>query len=127
MKKILYLLLPLALLACKQKSNEPVKEKSPAELRTEHLQKAIKSDSYKNASKTFQLVRAILDSVKKGSMDSNAAIFVYNNSIAGPKDQVKTIAEVEKGLKQDTAYLKAVQLKVAADLAAEDSLSKIKH
>ena len=127
MKKFLYFLLPLAVFACRQKSNEPVKEKSPAELHTEYMQKAVKSDSYKNASRTFQLVRAILDSVKKGSMDSNAAIFVYNNSIATPTTQVKTIAEVKKGLKQDTAYLKAIQLKAAADLASKDSLSKIKH
>jgi len=122
MKKFLYLLLPLALLACRQKS-----EKSPAELHKEYLQKAVKSDSYKNASRTFELVRGILDSVKKGSMDSNVAIFVYNNSIADSKTQVKTIAEVKQGLKQDTAYLKAVQLKVAADLASEDSISKIEH
>lgn len=127
MKKFLYLLLPLAFLACRQKNKEPVKEKSPAQLQAEYQQKALKSDSYKNTSRTFQLVRDILDSVKKGSMDSNAAIFVYNNSIADPKAPVKTIAEVKKGLKNDTAYLKAVQFKAAAELASEDSLSKIKH
>lgn len=127
MKNFLYLLLPLALLACKQKTNESVKEKAPAELQVEYKRKAIKSDRYKNESRNFQLVRALLDSAKKGSMDTTAAIFVYNNSIAGPKEQVKTVAQVKQRLDQDTAYLKAVQFKIAADLAEEDSLSKIKH
>ena len=129
MKKLLYIAIAIGLLSCHPKNNEPVKKKSEAELRSEYLQKALKNDSYKNASRTFQLVRALLDSFKKGRMDSTAVIFVYNNSIATPATQIKTVADVEKGLKKDTAYLKSVQLKVATDMASEDSIrnSEKKH
>ncbi len=126
MKKLLYLLPAIALMACHPKSNEPVKKKSAAEVKTEYLQKALKSDSYKNASQNFQRVRDIMDSVKKGNLDSNAIIFVYNNSIATPATQVKTVAQVKEGMKKDTAYLKEVQLKAAAELASADSIKNSK-
>jgi hypothetical protein len=127
MKKLPHYLLVLALLSCHPKSNQPAKKMSAAELKSEYLKKALQSDSYKNASGNIQRVKDVLDSVKKGSLDSNAAIFVFNNSIATPATQVKTIAQVKEGIKNDSAYLKAAQLKAAADLAHEDSLSKIKH
>ena len=59
-------------------------------------------------------------------MDSTAVIFVYNNSIATPTAQVKTVAQVKEGMKNDTAFLKAAQLKAARDLASADS-AKMKH
>jgi hypothetical protein len=120
MKNLLYLLLVLTLLACNSKSNKPVKPKSEAEIKAQYLQKALESDSYKNAYMNVRRVKDILDSVKKGSMDSIAAIFVYNNSIATATQQVHTVAQVQQGIKKDTAYLKSVQLKVAADLALAD-------
>lgn len=126
MKKLLYLLPAIALFACHPKSNEPVKKESAAEVKTEYLQKALKSDSYKNASQNFQRVRDIMDSVKKGKLDSNAIIFVYNNSIATPATQVKTVAQVKEGMKKDTAYLKEIQLKAAAELASADSIKNSK-
>lgn len=117
MKRSLYPLLLLALFSCSQNA-----EKSQAtNTKPDYQQKALKSDEYKNASQNFQRVRDILDSVKKGSLDTTAAIFVYNNSIATPSTQVKTIAQVEEGMKKDTAYLKAVQAKVATDMAKADS------
>jgi glycyl-tRNA synthetase beta subunit len=125
MKKLLYPLLALALLACKQKPHEPVKTK--AELRAEYLKRALESDEYKNAYQNVKRVHSILDSVKKGSMDSVAAIFVYNNSIATAAGEVHTVAQVKEGMKKDTAYLKAVQLKVADDLALADSVKNVKH
>jgi hypothetical protein len=128
MKKLFYLLLALTLLSCKPKSNEPIK--TEAERRSEYLQKALESDSYKNEYMNIQRVKDGLDSVKKGSLDPKVVIFEYNNSIATPTSQVTTISQVEKEMKKDTAYLKAVQLKVAADLASSDSInmnSKTKH
>jgi hypothetical protein len=122
MKKLLYLLLALALFSCKPKSHESVKQKTQAE----YLQDALRSDTYKNAYLNLQMVRQGLDSVKKGVLKPDVVIFEYNNSIATPTSQVKTIAQVEEGMKKDTAYLKAVQLKVAADLASSDS-AKMKH
>ena len=122
MKKLLYPLLILSLLSCNQHSKEDKQPKTKAE----YLQKALKSDGYKNASGSIETVKAMLDSFKKGSLDSNAAIFVYNNSIATATEQAKTVAQVEEGMKNDTAYLKAAQLKAAADLAREDSV-KNKH
>jgi hypothetical protein len=130
MKKLLYLLLALTLLSCKPKSNEPIKKKSADERRSEYLQKALKSDEYKNAYMNIQRVKDGLDSVKKGSLNPIVVIFEYNNSIATPTSQVNTISQVEKEMKKDTAYLKAVQLKVAADMALSDSTninSKTKH
>jgi len=88
------------------------------------MQAALKSDEYKNASMNIQRVKNILDSVKKGKLDTIAAIFVYNNSIATPATQVKTVAQVEEGMKNDTVFLKAAQLKAAAELASADSLKK---
>ncbi len=120
MKKLLYLLLTLTLFSCNSKSNKPIKAKSEAELKSEYLQKALESDTYKNAFTNIKRVKDFLDSVKKGSLDSNAVIFVYNNSIATPTAQVKTVSQVKKEMKKDTAYLKAVQLKLAADLALAD-------
>ena len=111
MRRPLYLLLVLSLLSCQ-------KQKSKAE----YMQDALKSDRYKNASMNIRRVKDILDSVKKGKLDTTAAIFVYNNSIATPSTQVKTVAQVEEGMKNDTALLKAAQLKAAAELASADSL-----
>lgn len=126
MKKLLYLMPAIVLLSCHPKSSEPVKQKTEAEVKSEYLQKALKSDSYKNASQNFQRVRDIMDSVKKGKYDTTAILFVYNNSIATPATQVKTIAQVKEGMKKDTAYLKAVQLKTAAELASADSIKNSK-
>jgi len=86
------------------------------------MQDALNSDRYKNASMNIQRVKDMLDSVKKGKLDTTAAIFVYNNSIATPATQVKTLAQVELGMKNDTALLKAAQLKAAAELASADSV-----
>jgi len=122
MKKLLYVLPAIGLFSCHPKNNEPVKEKSAAELHTEYLQKALKSDDYKNATKTLQMVRALLDSFKKGKVDSSYAMFVYNNSIATPSTQLKTVPQLEAALKKDTAYLKETQLKAAAELASQDSI-----
>jgi hypothetical protein len=97
MKNLLYLLLALTLLACNSKSNKPVKPKSEAEIKAEYLQKALKSDTYKNAYMNVRRVKDMLDSVKKGSMDSLAAIFVYNNSIATATQQVHTVSQVQQG------------------------------
>ena len=118
MKKLLYPLLILSLLSCNQHSKE---DKQPT-TKAEYLQAALKSDGYKNASGSIERVKAMLDSVKKGSLDSNAAIFVYNNSIATQTAQAKTVAQVEEGMKKDTAYLKAAQLKAAADMEKADSV-----
>lgn len=111
MKKSLYLLLTLALFSCKSKPHEP----------EEYMHKALLSDEYKNAYMNFNRVRSGIDSVKKGTVDSNNVIFIYNNSIASPTAQVKTMAQVEQEIKKDTGYLKAVQLKVANDMATAAS------
>lgn len=126
MNKLLYFLPALILLSCHPKSNKSVKKKTPAELHTEYLQKALKSDNYKNEAATFQMVRSLLDSFKKGKRDSNQAIFVYNNSIATPATQIKTIAQLERELKKDTTYLKTIQLKSANEMASSDSLNNSK-
>jgi hypothetical protein len=123
MKKLLCPLLILSLLSCNQHTME--EDKQP-KTKAEYLQAALKSDAYKNASGNIQRVKAMLDSVKKGSLDSSAAIFVYNNSIATATQQAKTVAQVEEGMKKDTAYLKAAQLKAAADITRADSV-KNKH
>ena len=118
MRRLLYPLLVLLLFSCNQNSKEPKQPKTKAE----YLQAALKSDGYKNASGSIQRVKDVLDSVKKGSMDSIAVIFVYNNSIAPQTAQAKTVADVEEGMKNDTAFLKAAQLKAAADMEAADSV-----
>ena len=120
MKKLLYPLLAVALLSCHSKSKEPVKQKSEAELRSEYLQKALKSDTYKDAYMNVQRVRDSLALLKKGPIDTNAVIYEYNTMVATPATQVKYLSQVIKEMKKDTAYLKSVQLKVAADSAMKD-------
>jgi hypothetical protein len=109
MKKLLYLLVVVTLLSCNSKPT-----------RTEYLKKALESDTYKNAFENVKRVNAGLDSVKKGVLDPRVVIFIYNNSIATATEQAVKISQVEEGMKKDTAYLKAVQLKVADDLALAD-------
>jgi hypothetical protein len=121
MKKLLYplLLLPIAigtLLSCGSKQ----KPKSEAELKAIYLQNALKSDAYKNAFMNVKRVNDALDSVKKEKLDTIVPIFEYNNSIATTTAQLKTVAQVAEAMKNDTAYLKAVQLKAAADSALAD-------
>jgi hypothetical protein len=116
MKKLLYPLLMLTLLSCGPKQ----KPMSAAELKAGYLQSALKSDAYKNAFMNVKRVNDALDSVKKGKLDTVVPIFEYNNSIATATAQVKTIAQVTEAMKKDTAYLKSVQLKAAADSALAD-------
>jgi hypothetical protein len=116
MKKLLYPLLVLTLLSC----GSTQKPKSEAELKSIYLQNALKSNAYKNAFMNVKRVNDALDSVKNGKMDTNIVIFEYNNSIATAMAQVKTVAQVREGMKKDTAYLKSVQLKAAADSALVD-------
>ncbi|MDO3627337.1 hypothetical protein [Mucilaginibacter sp. BT774] len=127
MKKLLYPLLIVSLLSCGRNADKS-KAKNPDTLKSQaqYLQDALKTDEYKNAYMNIQRVKDMMDSVKKGSIDSTAVIFVYNNSIATPTSQVKTVAQVKEGMKNDTAFLKAAQLKAANKLASADS-AKIKH
>ncbi|MGZ3751959.1 MAG: hypothetical protein ACXVB0_14080 [Mucilaginibacter sp.] len=114
MRKLLYLVLTLTALSCNSKN------KSEPKTRADYLKLALTSDAYKNASGSIQMVHSMLDSVKKGKMDTAAVLFVYNNSIATATAQVKTVAEVASAMQKDTAYLKAVQLKAADDLELAD-------
>ena len=127
MKRLFYPLLALSLFSCGQNTEKSKAQKADTlKSKAQYLQDALKTDEYKNAYNNVQRVKAFLDSVKKGSMDSTAAIFVYNNSIAAPTAQVKTVAQVKEGMKNDTGFLKATQLKAAAELASADS-AKMKH
>lgn len=116
MNKLLYSLLALTLLACGSKQR-PMSE---AELKADYLQKALKSDTYKNAVMNVKRVEDALDSVKKGKMDTNIVIYEYNNSIATAMAQVKKVAQVAEAMKNDIAYLKSVQLHAATELALAD-------
>ena len=122
MKRLFYSLLILLLFSCGQNANKS-KGQKPDTLKSkaQYLQDALKTDEYKSAYMNIQRVKDILDSVKKRSMDSNAVIFVYNNSIAAPTAQVKTVAQVKEGMKKETSFLKAAQLKAANHLASADS------
>src|ERR1700693_503980 len=103
MKKLFYLLLLLVLFSCK--------EKSPS--KSDYLQRALKSDTYKIALANVKRVKDSLQSVKKGFKDTAAVIFLYNYTIADSTSQAKTISQVEKGMKKDTDFLKSVQIKIA--------------
>ncbi len=117
MKYFICLLMPLALFSCKQKSGK----KSAAEQQALYMKRALASDTYKDAYMNVQRVNQALDSIKKGVLDSNVAIYEYNNSIVDRTSQVKTLAQVEKAMKNDTAYLKATLSKIAHDMALADS------
>lgn len=122
MKRLFYSLLILLLFSCGQNANKSkVQKPDTLKSKAQYLQDALKTDEYKNAYMNIQRIKDILDSVKKGSMDSNAVIFVYNNSIAPPTAQVKTVAQVKEGMKKDTSFLKVAQLKAANHLASADS------
>ncbi len=130
MNRSLCLLLVLSLLSCNQQSKEAKNQKSKAEQQAEYLRKALKTDDYRNALMNIKRVNDGLDSVKKGSLKPVVVIFVYNNSIGTTIGQADNIPQVEEKMKQDTAYLKSVQLKAASDLASLDSAGKkptVKH
>jgi len=118
MKYFICLLIPLVLFSCKQKNSK----KSDAEKHALYLKRALASDMYKNAYMNVQRINQALDSIKKGVLDSNVAIFEYNNSIIDRTSQVKTLAQVEKGMKNDTAYLKATLSQIVHDMALADSV-----
>jgi hypothetical protein len=127
MKRLFYPLLALSLFSCGQNADKSKAVKADTlKSKAQYLHDALKTDEYKNASANIQRVKDIMDSVKKGSMDSTALIFVYNNSIATPTTQVKTVAQVKEGMRNDTDFLKAAQLKAADALASTDS-AKLKH
>jgi hypothetical protein len=117
-KKLFCPLLFLALFSCTEK---PLSK-------SDYLQRALKSDTYKIALTNVKRVKDSLDSVKKRPADSNAVIYLYNTTVATSTGQVKTIAQVEKEMKRDTDILKSVQMKIAAEMAKhhQDSISKVK-
>jgi len=122
MKRLFYPLLTLTLFSCAQNADKSKAQNADTlKSKAQYLQDALKTDEYKNEYMNIQRVKDMLDSVKKGSMDSVAVIFVYNNSIATPTTQVKTVAQVKEGVKNYTALLKAAQLKAANKLASADS------
>ena len=111
MKHLLYLLMPLTLFSCK----------SETERRADYKKKALASDSYKDAYMNVKREHDVIDSVKKRKWDPRIAVFMYNNSIADQKHQVKTLAEVEEAMKNDTAYLKAALVRITNQMASADS------
>ena len=117
MKHFIYLLMPLAIFSCKPKNTK----KSEAEKQAIYMKRALASDMYKDACMNVQRINLALDSIKKGVLDSNVAIFEYNNSMVDHTSQVKTLAQVEKGMKNDTAYLKATLSQAVHDMALADS------
>jgi hypothetical protein len=102
------------------------KEKPPG--KTDYLQRALKSDTYKIVLANVKRVKDSLDSVKKRPVDTNAVIYEYNATVATSTGQVKTMSQVEEKMKKDTDFLKSVQMKIAAELAKDhqDSISKVK-
>lgn len=119
MKKIFCIIISLALFSCK--------EKPPST--SDYLQRALKSDLYKIALTNVKRVKDSLDVLKKRPVDTNAVIYEYNTIIPNPPTQVKTMSQVENGMKKDSEFLKSIQVSIADQMAKDhqDSISKIKQ
>ncbi|HEY4326805.1 MAG TPA: hypothetical protein VGN20_22655 [Mucilaginibacter sp.] len=116
MKHLFYLSLLIGLFSCKQKEAS----------KSDYMQRALKSDAYKIKLADYNRV---LDSLKNGSKDTNAVIFIYNTIFDLSKVQAKNMLDVKNGIKRDSGYLKSEQMKIAAQLEQDhqDSISKAKQ
>lgn len=119
-------------LSCNSKSQTTIKESkdtSAAAIQADYLQRAKESQEFKNAWIELQKVKINVGLAENKSVDTDRVVDEFNNSIGAVMGRVDNIAEVKEKLKKDTAYLKIIQLKIAANIAlsdAADANSKIK-
>jgi hypothetical protein len=118
MKKLFYLLPLLALFSCKQKNPS----------KSDYMHRALESDDYKIVRSNIKRVKDSLELLKKRPIDTNAVIYEYNTIIPTSKMEVKTMSQVENGMKKDTDFLKSAQTYIADKMAKDhqDSISKVK-
>jgi hypothetical protein len=119
MKKLFYPVLLFALLSCKQKNPD----------KSDYLHRALESDDYKIVLSNIKRVKDSLDLLKTRPIDTNAVIYEYNTIIPSSKMEVKTMSQVENGMKKDTDFLKSAQTYIANKMAQDhqDSISQVKH
>jgi hypothetical protein len=131
-KPILFIAIISVLLSCNSKSQTAIKESkdtSAAAIQADYLQRAKESQEFKNAWIELQKVKINVGLAENKSVDTDRVVDEFNNSIGAVMGRVDNIAEVKEKLKKDTAYLKIIQLKIAANIAlsdAADANSKIK-
>jgi hypothetical protein len=118
MRKLSYMLLLLALFSCKQK---PLSK-------SDYMHRALESDDYKIVLSNVKRVKDSLEVLKKRPVDTNAVIYEYNTIIPSSIMDVKTLSQVEIGMKKDTDFLKSAQTYIANKMAKDhqDSISKVK-
>jgi len=86
----------------------------------EAMKEAFKGSEIKNAISDLSDLRSNLELAKKGLIDQTTVIEQYNESIGKVSREVKTLAEVEKGLINNADnYVKATLYKATADAARE--------
>jgi len=131
-KPILFIAIISVFLSCNSKSQTTIKESkdtSAAAIQADYLQRAKESQEFKNAWIELQKVKINVGLAENKSVDTDRVVDEFNNSIGAVMGRVDNIAEVKEKLKKDTAYLKIIQLKIAANIAlsdAADANSKIK-
>jgi hypothetical protein len=114
MKKLFYLSPLLVLLSCR--------EKTPST--ADYMNRALLSDTYKIVQVNVKRVEDSL--AKKKPIDTNAVIFEYNSIGGMEKPEAKTIAQVKDVMKDETAFLKKIQVSLA-DKMAKDHLDSLKN
>jgi hypothetical protein len=116
MKKLFYLSALMALVSCKQ--NTPTK--------ADYMHRAMVSDTYKIVLVDVKRVKDSLALATKHPIDTTTVIFEYNMIGGMQKTEAKTIAQVKDVMKDETAFLKKIQVSLA-DKMAKDHLDSLKN
>jgi len=116
MKEIFYLLPLLALVSCR--------EKTPS--MADYMHRALLSDTYKIALVDVKRVKDSLALETKHPIDTTVVIYEYNMISGVRKTEAKTLAQVKDAMKNETEFLKSVQISLA-DKMAKDHLDSLKR
>lgn len=91
----------------------------------EHLNKAIESTDYKNAIIQVEDMRIKFDLAKKGAMDKEKVLKLYNDTLGKTTGEATSLNQAEELLaKNADNYIKATLYKATANLALEEASKK---
>ena len=121
------LLVVTALLMYGDKIGELINRTTLAEKALDNFVKSLKTGGgeFSKAVKSFMEVSAIVDSATKGFISQKDAIEEYNKAFGKTNGEVKTFAELQNRIKEQTpAYVRAVAMMGLANSFLEEAIKK---
>lgn len=89
------------------------------------LTRSLAESPYKQAVTDIEQLKIMVDLAKEGIIDKESVVRHYNDALKEAAGEVKTLGEVESFLvEKSDAYIKAMMLRSAANLALEDAAKK---